>query len=82
MAAPGRVVVYTGKNTEFGRISERLKLRPPETDFEHGIRRFGYIPLEVTLFLVIAIFFINVYFARPVLVSFLFALSLAVGLTP
>lgn len=76
------VVVHTGKETEFGKISERLKLRPPETEFERGVRRFGYLLLEVTLVLVIAIFAINVYFRRPVLESFLFALALAVGLTP
>jgi Mg2+-importing ATPase len=76
------LVVYTAKQTEFGKISERLKLRPPETEFEHGIKRFGYLLMEVTLVLVIAIFAINVYFKRPVLESFLFALALAVGLTP
>src|SRR6266498_3170201 len=76
------LVVSTGKQTEFGKVSERLKLRPQETDFEHGIRRFGYFLMEVTLVLVIAIFAINVYLARPVLDSFLFSLALAVGLTP
>jgi len=76
------LVVGTGKQTEFGKVSERLKLRPPETEFEHGIRRFGYFLMEVTLVLVIAIFAINVYLARPVLDSFLFSLALAVGLTP
>jgi len=76
------LVVRTGKETEFGKVSERLKLRPQETDFEHGIRRFGYFLMEVTLVLVIAIFAINVYLARPVLDSFLFSLALAVGLTP
>ncbi|MGZ6208329.1 MAG: magnesium-translocating P-type ATPase, partial [Syntrophales bacterium] len=76
------VVIRTGKETEFGKVSERLKLRPPETEFEHGVRRFGYLLMEVTLVLVIAIFAINVYFARPILESFLFALALAVGLTP
>jgi Mg2+-importing ATPase len=76
------VLIRTGKETEFGKVSERLKLRPPETEFEHGVRRFGYLLMEVTLVLVIAIFAINVYFARPVLDSFLFALALAVGLTP
>src|SRR5512147_3085391 len=75
-------VIRTGKDTEFGKVSERLKLRPPETDFELGIRRFGYFLMEVTLVLVIAIFAINVYLARPVLDSFLFSLALAVGLTP
>ena len=76
------VVVRTGTETEFGRVSERLKLRPPETEFERGIRRFGYLLMQVTLVLVIAIFAVNVYLARPVLESFLFSLALAVGLTP
>ena len=76
------VVVHTGKNTEFGKISEQLKFRPPETEFEHGVSRFGYLLLEITLILIISIFAINVYFHRPVLDSFLFSLALAVGLTP
>jgi len=76
------LVVHTGKETEFGKVSERLKLRPQETEFERGIRRFGYFLMEVTLLLVVAIFAINVYLARPVLDSFLFSLALAVGLTP
>ncbi|MDR7438066.1 MAG: magnesium-translocating P-type ATPase [Armatimonadota bacterium] len=76
------LVVRTGRATEFGRIYERLRLRPPETEFEHGVRRFGYLLTETTLVLVVAIFAFNVYLARPVLDSFLFALALAVGLTP
>lgn len=76
------LAIHTGKETEFGKVSERLKLRPPETEFERGVRRFGYLLMEVTFVLVIAIFAINVYFKRPVLESFLFALALAVGLTP
>jgi len=76
------LVVRTGKETEFGKVSERLKLRPQETDFERGIRQFGFFLMEITLVLVVAIFAINVYLARPVLDSFLFSLALAVGLTP
>ncbi len=76
------LVVLTGKGTEFGKVSERLKLKPQETDFEHGIRRFGYFLGEVTLVLVVIIFAINVYLHRPVMDSFLFSLTLAVGLTP
>jgi len=76
------LVILTAKNTEFGKVSERLKLKAPETDFEHGIRRFGYFLGEVTLILVVLIFAINVYLHRPVLESFLFSLALAVGLTP
>jgi Mg2+-importing ATPase len=76
------VVVCTGTETEFGKISERLKLRPPETEFERGVRRFGYFLMEITMLLVISIFAINAYMARPVLESLLFSLALAVGLTP
>jgi Mg2+-importing ATPase len=76
------LVVRTGTDTEFGKVSERLKLRPPETEFERGVRRFGFFLMEVTLILVIIIFAVNVYLARPVLDSFLFSLALAVGLTP
>ncbi len=76
------LVIKVGKETEFGQVSESLKLRPPETDFEHGIRHFGYLLMEVTLLMVVSIFGINVYLHRPVVESFLFALALAVGLTP
>ncbi|MGA7952163.1 MAG: magnesium-translocating P-type ATPase [Gloeobacterales cyanobacterium] len=76
------VVVHTGKETEFGKVAERLKLRPPETEFERGISKFGYFLMEVTLILVVLIFVANVYLHRPVLESFLFSLALAVGLTP
>ena len=76
------VIVRTGLQTEFGKVSERLKLRPPETEFEHGVKHFGYLLMEVTLVLVVITLAINVYFARSVLDSILFSLALAVGLTP
>jgi Mg2+-importing ATPase len=82
------LVAGTGRNTEFGKVSERLRLRPAETDFEQGVRRFGMFLMEVTLILVLAIFAVNAVKhtggseARGVLDSFLFALALAVGLTP
>ncbi|HEU4686351.1 MAG TPA: magnesium-translocating P-type ATPase [Nitrospira sp.] len=76
------LVIRVGKETEFGALAHRAGLRPPETEFERGVRRFGYLLLEVTLLLVLAIFAINVYLQRPVLDSFLFSMALAVGLTP
>ena len=76
------VVVHTGTDTQFGRVSQRLGLREPETEFERGVKHFGYLLLEITMVLVVAIFAINVYLARPVVDSFLFSLALAVGLTP
>ena len=76
------LVVLTGRGTEFGKISDHLRLRPLETEFERGIRRFGFLLMEVTLVLVVAIFAINIYLKRPVLEAFLFSMALAVGLTP
>jgi Mg2+-importing ATPase len=76
------VVILTGRDTEFGKISDRLQLKPAETEFERGVRRFGYLLMEVTLVLVLFIFAVNVAFHRPILDSLLFSLALAVGLTP
>jgi P-type Mg2+ transporter len=76
------LVVQTGTQTAFGQIAERLTLRPPETEFERGIRHFGMLLTEVTLIMVIAVFAINVYFQKSVIDSLLFSVALAVGLTP
>ncbi len=78
----GRSWCAPGSATEFSQVSRRMALGRPETEFERGVRRFGYLLMEVTLILVMAIFAINVALARPVLDSFLFSLALAVGLTP
>lgn len=75
------LVVHTGVNTEIGKISSRLNYKQ-ETEFQKGIKQFGYFLVEITLLLVISIFLINVYLGRPVLESFLFPLALAIGLTP
>jgi Mg2+-importing ATPase len=83
VSGSGKVLtVSTGKETEFGKMSERLKLRPPETEFEKGILNFGHFLPEVKMLMVFAVFVINIYLKRPILESFLFSLALAVGLTP
>lgn len=76
------LVFKTGLQTEFGKISSGLMSKTPETDFEKGIRKFGYMLMEITLILVIIIFAVNVKLHKPVLDSFLFSMALAVGLTP
>lgn len=76
------LIISTGENTAFGQIAEHLNLRPPETEFERGIRRFSSMLSEVMLILVIAIFAVNVFFHKPILDSLLFSIALAVGLTP
>jgi len=76
------IIVQTGLDTAFGQIASRMNLRPPETEFERGIRQLGYLLTEFMLVLVIAIFAVNVYFKKAVLDSLLFSVALAVGLTP
>ncbi|EPG74477.1 magnesium-importing ATPase [Leptospira fainei serovar Hurstbridge str. BUT 6] len=76
------IVVRTGFNTEFGKIANTLKKTQPITEFERGVRRFGYMLMEITMVLVLVIIGINVLLQKPVVDSFLFALAIAVGLTP
>jgi Mg2+-importing ATPase len=76
------VIVQTGRSTAIGQIADRLTLRPPETEFERGIRRLGYLLTQIMLVLVVAVFAVNVYFDKPILDSLLFSIALAVGLTP
>ena len=76
------IAVNTGRATEFGKVSQTLAKKAPATEFEQGIRQFGYLLMQVTLILVVGIFAANVYFHRPLLEAFQFSLALAVGLTP
>ena len=76
------LVVRTGRDTVFGGIAERLRLRPPQTDFEQGIERFGNLLTRVMLLMVVIVLAINMLLAKPAMDSLLFALALAVGLTP
>lgn len=54
----------------------------PRDAFEQGIRQFGFLMLRLTVFLVLFVSVTNLAFHRPLLESLLFALALAVGLTP
>ncbi|WP_427914696.1 cation-translocating P-type ATPase [Ramlibacter sp. MMS24-I3-19] len=76
------LVVATGKETVFGQIAGKLALRPSMTEFERGIQHFGYLLTRVMLAMVVVVLAINIFMARPPIASLLFALALAVGLTP
>ena len=75
------LVVRTGGATQFGAIARSLRSEP-QTAFELGIRDFGLLIVRLTVLLVLFVILVNLLFHRPVLESFLFALALAVGLTP
>jgi Mg2+-importing ATPase len=76
------IIVMTGEQTAFGQIADSLNLRPPETEFERGVRHFGLMLAEMMLVMVILVFAFNIYFHKPILDSLLFSIALAVGLTP
>ncbi len=76
------VITATGTRTSYGEIAHRLAERAPENDFQRGVRTFGALIFRVTAILVIAVLVINVALHRSVLDSLLFAIALAVGLTP
>ena len=57
-------------------------LRPPETEFERGLRQFGGLLLRVMLVMVTAVLGLNLFLDRPPLDTLMFAIALAVGLSP
>jgi len=85
------VVVWTGPETEFGKISARLENKPPETGFERGLRHFGQLLIKIVLVITVVVFAIKVFpwpsnflglQQKPLADSLLVALALAVGMTP
>ncbi len=76
------LVVATGRATAFGDIAARLSTRPPETEFERGTRQFALLITRTVLFLVLFVLFTSALLHHAFLESLLFAVALAVGLTP
>ncbi len=76
------LIVATGQETALARIADTLAAKPPATAFERGTQAFGSLILRLTLILVVFVLVINTVLHRPLLESFLFAVALAVGLTP
>jgi len=76
------VVVRTGSATELGWISKGLEEKPPKTGFERGLTHFGLLLVRVTIVLLLVIFGVNLALSRPVVISLLFSLSLAIAITP
>ncbi|GCF08691.1 magnesium-translocating P-type ATPase [Dictyobacter arantiisoli] len=76
------LVTVTGRDTAFGDIAVRLASRAPETEFERGIKGFGLLIMKTVFFLVVFIILVGVLGHHPPFETALFAISLAVGLTP
>lgn len=83
VSGTGTALIFaTGKNTAFGDIATRLATKPPETEFERGTRQFGLLIMKTTILLVLFVLLVSVVLHRDFMESVLFAVALAVGLTP
>jgi Mg2+-importing ATPase len=76
------LVVATGPATAFGDIAVHLSMPPPETEFERGTRHFALLIMRTVLFVVLFVVLASLTLRHPPIESLLFAVALAVGLTP
>ena len=76
------LICRTGARTALGHLASSLAEKPPATAFATGIRRFGMLIMRFTMFMVLFVLVVNMSFQRPLLESVMFAVALAVGLTP
>ncbi len=76
------LVVNTATASEFGQLSEDLRMQDITTSFERGATSFGMLLVRAMMVLVAAVFMVNLALHRPLLDALLFSLALAVGLTP
>lgn len=76
------VVAATGEATQFGTIAQRLALHTPQTEFDRGMRRFGYLLTSAMLVMVFVVFVVHMLGGRPLVDTLLFSIALAVGLSP
>jgi len=76
------LILRTGPRTALGQIATSLNKQPPATAFERGTRQFGMLIMRLTIGMVLFVLLVNIALHRPLLESFLFAVALAVGLTP
>lgn len=76
------LIVFTGTQTIFGQITSSFDDSVPLTAFEKGTRQLGYVLLQLTLTFSTIILLLNLYMGKPIVDSTLFALALAVGITP
>jgi len=75
-------IAAVGADTQYGAVAARLEEQAPEPEFAKGVRKFGYLLMRVMFLVVVFVIAVNQFLGRPVIDSLLFAVALAVGLTP
>jgi len=76
------LVVGTGAATLFGAAAAALNQPGELSPFQRDLRAYGLLTARLTMALVVVVLASNLYFGRPIIQSLLFAVALAVGLTP
>ena len=76
------LVVNTGSNSTLGQVAGMIGSAEPETEFARGIRQFGYLLIKVMIVMVLFVLTLSQLMGRPLIESLLFAVALAVGMTP
>jgi Mg2+-importing ATPase len=78
----GMLVVRTARNTVYGSIAESMTGTEPENEFERGLKHFGLLLLRIMVLVVLSVLAINIILQKPTVDNLLFAVALAVGLSP
>ena len=76
------LVVATGAQTALGDVAKLIGASEPETEFARGVRQFGYLLIKVMIIMVLFVLVASQVLGRPFIESLLFAVALAVGITP
>jgi Mg2+-importing ATPase len=76
------VAVATGRKTMFGAVASLLAEDTAPSPFQRDLRALGFVVARAAAVLSVGVLTINLLFGRPLLQSLMFAVALAVGLTP
>jgi Mg2+-importing ATPase len=76
------VVIAVGNDTVFGSMAKLITAKPPKTSFEKGVNSVSKVLIRFMLVMVPIVLFVNGFTKGDWLQATLFAISIAVGLTP
>lgn len=75
-------VTETGKRTKFAHIVLLLSLKEVPSEFERGIKSFSFLIMKAVVAMAVIVFLVNAITKGNIIESLLFALALAIGITP
>jgi len=76
------IATRTGGQTEYGRLAQTMTEAEVPNAFENGVKNFGFLIIKIIVIIVLLIFLVSAFEKRNIIDSFVFALAVAVGVTP